>query len=191
MAADVDARAGVLIDISHQIHETPELCFEEHAAHDLLCDTLEAAGLDVERSAFGLDTAFVARAGRSGPEVAVICEYDALPEIGHACGHNVIAAAGLGAGLAAASLADKLGGRVSVIGTPAEEGGGGKCYLLERGAFDGISAAMMVHPANHELTGMSAIAVEQIEATYTGSRPMPPLRPTWAATPSTARCWGI
>ena len=168
MAADVDARAGVLIDISHQIHETPELCFEEHAAHDLLCDTLEAAGLDVERSAFGLDTAFVARAGRSGPEVAVICEYDALPEIGHACGHNVIAAAGLGAGLAAASMADKLGGRVSVIGTPAEEGGGGKCYLLERGAFDGISAAMMVHPANHELTGMSAIAVEQIEATYTG-----------------------
>ncbi len=168
MAANVDALASRLIEVSHQIHETPELCFEEHAAHDLLCSVLEGAGLDVERSAYGLDTAFAARAGSAGPQVAVICEYDALPEIGHACGHNVIAAAGLGAGLAAASLADELGGRVSIIGTPAEEGGGGKCYLLERGAFENISAAMMVHPANHELTGMNAIAVEQIEATYVG-----------------------
>ena len=168
MAAAVDAHAARLIEVSHRIHEAPELCFEEHTAHDVLCSALEEAGLDVERSAYGLDTAFVARAGQTGPEVAVICEYDALPEIGHACGHNVIAAAGLGAGLAAASLAEELGGRVRVVGTPAEEGGGGKCYLLERGAFDGVVAAMMVHPANHELTGMNAIAVEQIEAVYTG-----------------------
>ena len=106
----------------------------------MICSALllEDEGLEVERSAFDLDTAFVARAGRTGPHIAVICEYDALPEIGHACGHNVIAAAGLGAGLAAASLADDLGGRVSIIGTPAEEGGGGKCFLLERGAFDGV-----------------------------------------------------
>ena len=168
MASEVDARATQLLSVSHQIHETPELCFEEHTAHDLLCSVLEDEGLDVERSAYGLDTAFVARAGRAGPQIAVICEYDALPEIGHACGHNVIAAAGLGAGLAAASLAEELGGRVSIIGTPAEEGGGGKCFLLERGAFDGISAAMMVHPANHELTAMNAIAVEQLEVTYAG-----------------------
>ncbi len=168
IAAEVDARAPDLIEVSHRIHETPELCFEEHTAHDLLCSALEEAGLEVQRSAFGLETAFVGRAGRGGPHVAVICEYDALPEIGHACGHNVIAAAGLGAGLAAASLADELGGRVSVIGTPAEEGGGGKCHMLERDAFAGVDAAMMIHPANHELTRMNAIAVEQIEATYTG-----------------------
>ena len=168
MASEVDARAARLLDVSHQIHETPELCFEEHTAHDLLCSVLEDEGLEVERSAFDLDTAFVARAGRAGPHIAVICEYDALPEIGHACGHNVIAAAGLGAGLAAAALADELGGRVRIIGTPAEEGGGGKCFMLERGAFDGIGAAMMVHPANHELTSMSTIAVEQLEVTYTG-----------------------
>ncbi len=168
MASEVDARAARLLSVSHQIHETPELCFEEHAAHDLLCFVLEDEGLEVERSAYNLDTAFVARAGRDGPHIAVICEYDALPEIGHACGHNVIAAAGLGAGLAAAAMADKLGGRVSIIGTPAEEGGGGKFYMLERGAFDGVSAAMMVHPANHELSRMSAIAVEQLEVAYTG-----------------------
>ena len=168
MVAEVDTRAVRLLDVSHRIHETPELCFEEHTAHDLLCAALEEEGLDVERSAYGLDTAFVARAGHTGPEVAVICEYDALPEIGHACGHNVIAAAGLGAGLAAASLAEKFGGRVRIIGTPAEEGGGGKCILLERGAFEGISAAMMVHPANHELTHMNAIAVEQLEVKYAG-----------------------
>lgn len=168
MASEVDARAARLLGVSHHIHENPELCFEEHVAHDVLCTVLEDEGLEVERSAFDLDTAFVARAGRSGPHIAVICEYDALPEIGHACGHNVIAAAGLGAGLAAAALADELGGRISIVGTPAEEGGGGKCYLLERGAFDGISAAMMVHPANHELSQMSAIAVEQLEVAYTG-----------------------
>ncbi|WP_419928722.1 M20 family metallopeptidase [Candidatus Poriferisocius sp.] len=168
MASEVDARAARLLSVSHQIHENPELCFEEHAAHDILCTVLEDEGLEVERSAYDLDTAFVARAGRGGPHIAVICEYDALPEIGHACGHNVIAAAGLGAGLAAATLADQLGGRVSIVGTPAEEGGGGKCYLLERGAFEGVSAAMMVHPANHELTTMTAIAVEQLEVTYTG-----------------------
>lgn len=168
MVSEVNAREARLLSVSHQIHETPELCFEEHAAHDLLCSVMEDEGLEVERSAFGLDTAFVARAGQAGPHIAVICEYDALPEIGHACGHNVIAAAGLGAGLAAASLAEEIGGRVSIIGTPAEEGGGGKCFLLERGAFEGISAAMMVHPANHELTLMNAIAVEQLDVTYTG-----------------------
>ena len=168
MASEVEARAARLLGVSHQIHENPELCFEEYAAHDILCTVLEDEGLEVERSAYDLDTAFVARAGRGGPHIAVICEYDALPEIGHACGHNVIAAAGLGAGLAAATLADELGGRVSIIGTPAEEGGGGKCYLLERGAFEGVSAAMMVHPANHELSRMNAIAVEQLEVAYTG-----------------------
>ncbi|MYG94232.1 MAG: M20 family metallopeptidase [Acidimicrobiia bacterium] len=166
--AQVEQQSDCLINVSHQIHQTPELCYEEHAAHDLLCGTLEDAGLDVERSAFNLDTAFVARAGDSGPNIAVVCEYDALPEIGHACGHNIIAAAGLGAGLAAANMAQELNGRVSIIGTPAEEGGGGKCLMLEQGAFAEVDAAMMIHPANYELSRMNAIAVEQITATYTG-----------------------
>ncbi|HMX65322.1 MAG TPA: amidohydrolase, partial [Microthrixaceae bacterium] len=129
---------------------------------------LEAEGLSVTRHAHGLDTAFVAEAGSEGPTVAVICEYDALPGVGHACGHNVIAAAGLGAGLAAAELADALGGRVRVIGTPAEEGGGGKVFMLRDGAFDGVDAAVMVHPADHDLPTMSAIAIQRLDVTYTG-----------------------
>ncbi|OWY60047.1 amidohydrolase, partial [cyanobacterium TDX16] len=127
VTAEVDRLADVLLDISHRIHANPELAFEEHAAHDLLTDLLEGEGLDVERGAYGLATGFAARAGSGdGPTIAVLLEYDALPEIGHACGHNVIAAAGLGAALAAARVADELGGRLLVLGTPAEEGGGGK-----------------------------------------------------------------
>jgi amidohydrolase len=98
----------------------------------------------------------------------VLCEYDALPEIGHACGHNVIATAGLGATLAAASIADAAGGRVVVLGTPAEEGGGGKIVMARRGAFEGVDAAVMVHPAHADLLAMSTIAVQQVEATYEG-----------------------
>lgn len=164
----VDRRADLLVDVSHQIFEHPELCFEERFAHDLICDVMESEGLSVVRHAHGLDTAFVAHAGSSGPTVAVLCEYDALPGIGHACGHNVIAAAGLGAGLAAAELAEQMGGRVRIIGTPAEEGGGGKVLMLRDGAFDGVDAALMVHPADHDLPAMAAIAIQRLTVTYSG-----------------------
>ena len=166
---EIDRRAARLVEISHSIHDHPELNFEEHHAHDLLCDELDAAGLAPERRAFGLDTAFVARAGSSGADIAVCLEYDALPGIGHACGHNVIAAAGLGAGLAAASVAEECGGRLSILGTPAEEGGGGKVFMIREGAFDGIDAALMVHPAGAELRDMTTLAVQQCLATYTGA----------------------
>ena len=146
LADEVDRRADVLVDVSHQIHAHPELNYQEHFAHDLLTDVLTGEGLAVTRKARGVDTAFLATAGSTGPTVAVMCEYDALPGIGHACGHNVIAAAGLGAGLAAAALAEELGGRVVVMGTPAEEGGGGKVKLIDGGAFEGVDAALMVHP---------------------------------------------
>jgi len=170
LAAEVDKRAGVLIDASHQIHEHPELCYEEHFAHDLLTGLLEAEKLDVERHAFDLDTAFIARAGTGdGPTIAVLCEYDALPGIGHACGHNIIGTAGLGAGVALAALADELGGRVVILGTPAEEGGGGKELLAQRGAFEGIDAAMMVHPAGVDLARMSVIAIHQMKVRYHGA----------------------
>ena len=164
----MEDRADLLVDASHQIHAHPELNFEERFAHDLLTGILADEGLEVERSAHGVDTAFVARAGSSGPTIAVLCEYDALPGIGHACGHNIIATAGLGAGLAAASLAEELGGRVVVMGTPAEEGGGGKILLARRGAFDGVDAALMIHPAGFDLARMDVIAVQELTATYTG-----------------------
>ena len=165
---EVRARADVLLDVSHRIHEHPELNFEEHRAHDLLTAALEAGGFDVTRGAHGLDTAFVAEAGHAGPRIAVICEYDALPGIGHACGHNVIAAAGLGAGLALATLADELGGRVVVIGTPAEEGSGGKVLMARDGAFADVAAALMVHPADHDLAAMTTIAIQRLIVEYQG-----------------------
>jgi amidohydrolase len=169
LADEVEKRAEVLIDASHQIHANPELCYEEHFAHDLLTGLLEAEKLELERHACDLDTAFIARAGNGdGPTIAVLCEYDALPGIGHACGHNIIGTAGLGAGVAAAMLADELGGRVVIIGTPAEEGGGGKELLVQRGAFEGVDAAMMVHPAGADLARMDVIAIHQMKVRYHG-----------------------
>jgi amidohydrolase len=168
LAAEVDRRHDLLVDLSHQIHARPELGYEERFAHDLLARVLEDEGLKVTRSARGVDTAFEARAGSGGPTVAVLCEYDALPAIGHACGHNVIAAAGLGAGVAAATVADEVGGRVVVMGTPAEEGGGGKLRLIDAGAFAGVDAALMVHPADADLVAMDVIAVHEVVVTYTG-----------------------
>ncbi len=164
----VDELAEVLVAASHSIHANPELNFEEHHAHEVLTGILEEQGLDVERGACGLPTAFRADVGGDGPTVAVLCEYDALPVIGHACGHNIIATAGLGAGLAAASVAAELGGRVRILGTPAEEGGGGKVIMADRGAFDDVDAAMMVHPADADLENLTTLAIQQCQVTYTG-----------------------
>jgi amidohydrolase len=165
---EVDRRADVLLAISRDLHEHPEELFAEHHAHDALTTVLEAEGLPTERHAYGQPTGFVATAGAGGPEVAVLLEYDALPGIGHACGHNIIAAAGLGAGLAAAAMADQLGGRVRILGTPAEEGGGGKVAMAAEGALDGVDAALMVHPADHELRRMTTIAIQRLVVTYHG-----------------------
>ena len=164
----VDQVADRLIDASHQIHARPELNFEEVFAHDLLTGILDDHGLAPQRHAYGIGTAFESRVGRDGPDVAVLCEYDALPGIGHACGHNVIATAGLGAGLAAATLADELGGRVRIMGTPAEEGGGGKVEMARNGAFRDLTAAMMVHPADADLIRMDCIAVQELSIAYLG-----------------------
>ena len=132
----------------------------------------------------GLPTVFSARAG-DGPLVLAICaEYDALPDVGHACGHNIIAATAAGAGLALAPLADRLGLTVLVLGTPAEEGGGGKITMLERGAFDGVHAAMMVHPWPTERLVATCLAVSTSTSTSPARRPMPPPRPWRASTPS-------
>ena len=164
----VDELADRLIDASHQIHAHPELNFEEHFAHELLTGILEREGVAPVRHAYDLATAFDAAVGSNGPTIAVLCEYDALPGVGHACGHNIIATAGLGAGLAAAFVAEQAGGRVRILGTPAEEGGGGKVRMARKGAFDGVDAAMMVHPADADLLGMQTLAIQELIVEYDG-----------------------
>ena len=125
----VDAMREDLLRLSHAIHANPELAFEERAAAALLVGALRDAGLDVEEGSHGLETAFRSEFGPDdGPCVALLAEYDALPGIGHACGHNLIAAAGVGAGLALATLGQGLPGRVRLLGTPAEEHGCGKAH---------------------------------------------------------------
>ncbi len=157
-----------LVGLSHRIHGSPELGFEEVRSSAWCAEVLAGAGLTVETGICDLPTAFSATAG-SGPFTIAICaEYDALPGIGHACGHNVIASAAVGAGLALAAVADDLGITVRVLGTPAEEGGGGKVLMLERGGFDGVHAAMMVHPAPNELDRMPCLAVEHYDVVYHG-----------------------
>ncbi|MFM8847320.1 MAG: M20 family metallopeptidase [Actinomycetota bacterium] len=166
--AVVDRLADRIVGVSRSIHAHPELNFAEHHAHDLLTDTIEAHGLSVTRHAYGVDTAFECVVGESGPEILVLLEYDALPGIGHGCGHNVIAAAGLGAGLAVAELAGELGGRVRILGTPAEEGGGGKIHMARNGAFATGDAAMMIHPADADLVRMHSIAIHTLDVVYSG-----------------------
>ncbi len=164
----IDDISEELIAVSHAIHENPELGYEEHFAHEQLTKVLIDKGLDVHKSAYEIDTAFEATAGKAGPVVALLCEYDALPGIGHACGHNIIAAAGIGAGLAASTLAETFNGQLRILGTPAEEGGGGKVRMLNRGAFESVEAVLMIHPADADLPNISSLAVQQLKATYTG-----------------------
>ena len=164
----VDRMAPLLLRISREIHARPELAFEEREAQALLVDALRGAGLEVEAGAYGLDTAFAAEFGAGECCVALLAEYDALPEIGHACGHNLIATAGVGAGLALAGIATRLPGRVRVLGTPAEERGCGKELMARRGALDGVDAAMMIHPASVNLVTMPCVCLAELDVGYRG-----------------------
>src|SRR5205809_6281089 len=174
----MDARAAVrervtasrdrLVALSHRIHAHPELAFEEERASTWCAEALDAAGFTVERGVCDLPTAFVARAGSGPLHLALCAEYDCLPGIGHACGHNIIAAIAVGAGVAAARVADDVGLTVSVLGTPAEERGGGKVLLLERGAFAGVHAALMVHPAPVDAVEPPTLAWSHFDVHYTG-----------------------
>lgn len=165
----IDAMAPSLISISHAIHAKPELAFHEFEAAKLLTATLEAADLTVTRGAFGLPTAYASSFGpENTSQVAILSEYDALPGIGHSCGHNIIATTGLGASLALSKLGAKLPGRVRYLGTPAEERGGGKELMAQQGAFDQIDAAMMVHPAGIDLITMPCICVCEVVVNYHG-----------------------
>src|SRR3954453_14143719 len=166
--AEVGRAGAGLVELSHTVHAHPELGFEEERSSAWAADALTGGRFSVEGGVGHLPTAFVATAG-SGPLTIGICaEYDALPAIGHACGHNIICAAAVGAGLALLPPADGLGIPVKVLGTPAEEGGGGKILMLERGVFDGVHAAMMVHPSPTEMPEMPCLAVSHLDVHYTG-----------------------
>jgi amidohydrolase len=164
----VDEHAAALVGLSHAIAADPELPYDEHRAAARCADVLEEHGFAVERGAYGQPTAFAARLGSDGPHVVVCAEYDALPGVGHACGHNVIAASAVGAGLALAPLVEDAGLRLTVLGTPAEEVGGGKVDLILAGAFEGVDAAMMVHPTPYDDHAPRALAIEEWRVVYRG-----------------------
>ena len=166
----VENVAETLLQVSHAIHGEPELAFEEYFACELLSSTLRDSDLDVETGVYSLETAFetTINSEQDGPTVAVLAEYDALPQIGHACGHNIIATTALGATLALNAVAQSLPGRVKMLGTPAEERGGGKELMARAGAFQGIDAALMIHPAGVNLATMPSICVAEVEVVYHG-----------------------
>jgi amidohydrolase len=165
----VERMRSDLVRLSREIHACPELAFEERFASARLVETLRSAGLEVTTGAYGLATAFAAEFGASdGPCVAVLAEYDALPEIGHACGHNLIATAGVGAGIALARLGVRLPGRVRVLGTPAEEHGCGKELMAREGAFSGVDAAIMMHPSSINLVNMPCVCMAEVDVVYRG-----------------------
>lgn len=165
----VERSRDELLRISRTIHARPELAFEEREAQALLVTALRDAGLDVAAGAYGLETAFACEFGSGGgPCVAILAEYDALPEVGHACGHNLIATSGLGAALALAALGPRLPGRVRLLGTPAEEHGCGKELMAREGALDGVDAAMMMHPSSVNLVNMPCVCMAELEVVYHG-----------------------
>jgi amidohydrolase len=167
---EVDIRREELIRVADRIHANPEVAFEEVESAALLCEVLEGSGFDVVRGAGGLETAFVATAhGREGgPTMALLAEYDALPGLGHACGHNLIGTAAVGAGVAIKEILPELSGTIQIIGTPAEEGGGGKAYLVDAGIFAGVDAAMMVHPSNRNMTRRRSLTSYKVSIEFFG-----------------------
>ncbi|MEE6135012.1 M20 family metallopeptidase [Mycobacterium sp. 050128] len=162
-------RRGVdLVELSHAIHAEPELAFAEHRSCAKTQALVAERGFEVTGAPGGLDTAFRADFG-SGPLVIGVCaEYDALPEIGHACGHNIIAASAVGTALALAEVADELGLTVALVGTPAEEAGGGKALLLEAGTFDDVAAAVMLHPGPTDIAAARSLALSEVTVDYRG-----------------------
>ncbi|WP_020670957.1 M20 family metallopeptidase [Amycolatopsis nigrescens] len=164
----VRARAADLVALSQDLHAHPEEGFAEHRSVRALADLLKAHGHEATIGAGGLDTALVASTGGSGPHIAVLAEYDALPGIGHGCGHNVICTTAAGGFLGAAAVAERLGGRVSLIGTPAEEGGGGKETMARAGVFDDVDAVIMLHPFSHDIAMHPFLGRRQLEMVFHG-----------------------
>jgi amidohydrolase len=173
----VVAQNNKLVALSHKIHDNPETGFHELKAAKWLSVYLEMNGFEVERGICDLPTAFRATYGKGKPAIALMAEYDALPEIGHACGHNIICTTAIGAAVAAKSAIDQFGGRVVVLGTPAEELFGGKAIMAERGAFKDIDIAMLVHPSSHDLSSARALACITLEVEFFGKAAHAAARP--------------
>ncbi|MEW5720190.1 MAG: M20 family metallopeptidase [Chloroflexota bacterium] len=168
--ATIDGAREELLRLSTTIHSNPELAFKEFQSAATLVAMLEKYGFAVERGVGGLETSFraEARGHSAGPTIALLAEYDALAGLGHACGHNLICTAAVGAGIALKSLMDELPGRVLVIGTPAEEGGSGKVIMLKNGAFNGIDATMLVHPATRTMVTRGSLATVRVTFEFFG-----------------------
>ncbi len=164
----VELQRQQLIQLSLNIHDNPELGFEEEKASAWLTGYLEDSGFHVERGIAGLATAFRATYGQGSPRIALLAEYDALPKMGHGCGHNIIAASALGAAVASKSIIDQLGGSVVVLGTPGEEVFGGKIDMVKAGAFKEIDVAMIVHPDVRNMVAIQALACSSLEVEFFG-----------------------
>lgn len=168
ICAEVDRRRGELIDLSHTIHSNPELGFQEVKASSWVAGYLVSNGFVVERGICGLKTAFRATYGKGRPAIAMIAEYDALPHLGHGCGHNIIAAVAAGAAVCSRKAADILGGRIVVMGTPAEESHGGKTLMVAEGAFEDLDAALIVHPGRRNAATEQTLACISLDAEFFG-----------------------
>lgn len=165
---DIHAYREELVDLSLRLHSNPELSMEEEKSVHWLSAFLKGNGFRTDIGAFNIPTAFEAVYGNGAPHIGIIAEYDALPGIGHACGHNIIATSALGAGVGLKRVVDALGGTISVIGTPGEEGRGGKILMQENGAFADLDAAMMIHPGSYNMAGCIAMAVAILEVEFYG-----------------------
>jgi len=164
----VESQRQQLIQLSLNIHDNPELGFKEEKAVAWLTGYLEDSGFHVERGIAGLATAFRATYGQGSPTIALLAEYDALPKIGHACGHNIIGVSAVGAAVASKAIIDKLGGSVVVMGTPGEEVFGGKIDMVKAGTFKEIDVAMLVHPEVRNMPTEEALACSSLEVEFFG-----------------------
>ncbi len=168
VTGEIDAHRHQLSELALKIHANPELGFQEVKATEWLTEYLKENGFSTERGIYGLPTAFKASYGKGKPAIAILAEYDALPDLGHACGHNLIATCAIGAGIASKPAIDQFGGSILVIGTPAEEKGGGKVIMANRGAFNDLDIAMMIHPSTHDTATARALACQSLEVEFFG-----------------------
>ena len=177
VVSEIENNRDELKELSLRIHANPEIAFQEEKASTWLSDYLIGKGFAVEKGICGLATAFRAGYGKGKPVIALLAEYDALPKIGHACGHNIIATSAVGAGIAAKLAVDEFGGTVQVMGTPGEESGGGKVYMIKGGAFKSVDAAMMIHPAGLNTVTTKFLALQALEVEFFGKSAHAAARP--------------
>jgi len=177
VAGEIETQCDQLRELALRIHANPECGFQEFKAAEWLTQYLEKNGFSVERGICQIPTAFRASYGQGKPAIAFLAEYDALAGIGHACGHNIIATSSVGAALGAKPLAEQCGGTILVIGTPAEEGYGGKAIMANRGAFENVDVAMMIHPEDHDAATAYALACQTLEVEFFGKAAHAAARP--------------